>query len=194
MHDKTVFPQWLQQFLIVLFYNWAKESIQLVTFEYVDKADIANEEHLLEQRLETAVTIEGTQSYRAYYPLEDSRSKLMVKPFSNSQAHEIVKISNYREPISMDGINGYEYGDAWWLALILESCPDRIELKLQFLHPAGPSPSFSFPTRDDILTVKHTDILMKANPTISKSGRVYCVSTAEAASLLELGLRCTYLM
>ena len=60
----------------------------------------------------------------------------------------------------------------------LKSYPDRM---VQFLHPAGPSPSFSFPTRDDILTVKHIDILMKANPTISKSRWVYSVSTSEAA-------------
>lgn len=76
------------------------------------------------------VTIDGKRSYHAYIALEDSKSRLMVKTYSFSQISETVKISIHREPISMDGTSGYvlcEYGDTWWLALILESYPDRME-------------------------------------------------------------------
>lgn len=64
------------------------------------------------------------------------------------------------------------------------------EAKLKFLHQKGPSPSFTFPNSDDVLIVRHTDILMTANPTIP-SGRAYKLSNAELeeASYL-LGLKC----
>eukprot|EP00731_Ephydatia_muelleri_P014791 Em0008g511a len=72
--------------------EWAKDAIPSVTFEFVDK--------------NAAVTIEGTQSYHAYYKLKDCTNKLMVKTYSRSLSSEIVQISNHREPIPIDDVGG----------------------------------------------------------------------------------------
>ncbi|KAL5468830.1 hypothetical protein EMCRGX_G029952 [Ephydatia muelleri] len=174
-------------------YEWAKEAILSTTFEYVDKTEVLTEEDLLHERLESSITIEGTHSYHAYYPLDGSTTKLQVKEYSNSLFSEVVKVSDHRDPFHIQSLNSGTYaiciyGDAWWLALVVETFHDRNEAKMKFLHPAGPSPSFSFPIKDDILIMGSTDILMKANPN-TPTGRVYhltCAEAAEASRLLRL--------
>ena len=107
--------------------EWAKDAIPSVTFEFVDKSEVEAEERALQERLDAAVTIEGTQSYHAYYQLKDCTNKLMVKTYSRSLSSEIVQISNHREPIPIDDVGGYvicQYGGAWWLApLFLKQIP-----------------------------------------------------------------------
>ena len=125
--------------------------------------------------------------------MDGSTTKLRVKAYSRSQFSEVAKVSNHRDPIPIHGINGYvvcAYGGAWWLAFVMEVYSTNNEAKLKFLHPAGPSHSFKFPSRDDILIVSHTDILMTANPTIP-AGRVYQLSNAEIEEASHLfGLKC----
>ena len=75
---------------------------------------------------------------------------LEVKPYSYSPKSTTVKISTHRELLSMAELSGYvicEYNSLWWLALVMETC-DNDEIKVQFLHPSGPSPSISFPTNN----------------------------------------------
>ena len=170
--------------------EWAKDAIPSVTFEFVDKSEVEAEERALQERLDAAVTIEGTQSYHAYYPLKDCTNKLMVKTYSRSLSSEIVHISNHREPIPIDDVGGYvicQYGGAWWLAFVLKTNSNAKEVELKFMHSAGPSPSFR---KDDILIVSHADILRKANPTTT-TGRVYNVSSEEAETASRfLRLKC----
>jgi hypothetical protein len=83
----------------------------------------------------------------------------------------------------MTEINGYvvcEYGKQWWLALVLRTIPDTKEVEVRFLEPAGPSPSFTFPKRNDDLFVAQGHILLTVNPTTA-TGRTYQLSTAVAA-------------
>ena len=79
-------------------YEWAKEAILSTAFEYVDKTEVLSEQDLLRERLESSVTIEGTHSYHAYYPLDGSTMKLQVKEYSNSLLSEILKVSGHRDP------------------------------------------------------------------------------------------------
>ena len=46
----------------------------------------------------------------------------------------------------------------WWLALVMEKCNAQEELKVRFFHPAGPSPSFSFPRRLDELVINRAQV------------------------------------
>ena len=70
----------------------------------------------------------------------------------------------------------------------METYPTNNEAELKFLHPAGPSSSFKFPNRDDILIVSHTDILMTVNSKIP-TGHVYKLSSADIEASDLLGLK-----
>ena len=163
-------------------YEWAKGAIPSVQFHYVDVAEIDAEERILQKRLDASITIAGTQSFHAYYALPNKTSMLRVKIYSNSSKSEIAKVLNHRELLSKEDMAGYvicEYNSQWWLAMIMENYDDIHEVHFLFLHPAGPSPSFSFPRRQDKLNINFTQVLMKVNPTTS-TGRVYSIKPEEA--------------
>ena len=88
-------------------YEWAKEAIPSIQFQYVDKGEYEAEEHLLQKRLEAAVTIVGTHSFYSYSPLIDKTSVLEVKPYSYCPKSTTVKISTHRELLSMAELSGY---------------------------------------------------------------------------------------
>ena len=88
-------------------YEWAKEALLSTTFEYVDKTEVQTEEDLLRERLESSITIEGTHSYHAYYPLDGSTTKLRVKEYSNSLFSEVVNVSDHRDPFPIPHFHSY---------------------------------------------------------------------------------------
>ena len=51
------------------------------------------------------------------------------------------------------------YDGYWWLAYVLITLRDSAEVELNFLHPHGPSRSFSYPSRPDKLVISLQDIL-----------------------------------
>ena len=59
------------------------------------------------------------------------------------------------------------------------------EVKVTFLHPPGPAPSFSFPKTVDVLWIPSTDVLCKANPT-TPTGRVYMLPDEEKLKIAEI--------
>ena len=64
------------------------------------------------------------------------------------------------------------------LTLVMEKYDDQKQLKVRFFHPAGPSPSFSFPRKLDELVISHAHLLMKTSP-ITSTGRVYNIPSAD---------------
>ena len=76
----------------------------------------------------------------------------------------------------------------WWLALVLRTMPDTEEVEVRFLEPAGPSPSFTFPKRNDDLVFAQGHVLLVVNPT-THTGRTYQLSmtdTSEATAKLKM--------
>ena len=63
--------------------------------------------------------------------------------------------------------------------------PHLMEVKLTFLEPNGPSPSFKYPRRPDILTVPEKDILSIVDPQTA-TGRTYNLSDKEIKKASEL--------
>ena len=142
-------------------YEWAKGAIPSIHFQYVTTADYEAEEILLRKQLESAITIVGTHSFHVYYPMHDKTNKLEVKVYSCCPASEIVRVSSNRDLLAMEDIHGYiicAYDSRWWLALVMEKYNAQEELKVRIFHPAGPSPSFSFPRRLDELVTNRAQV------------------------------------
>ena len=49
---------------------------------------------------------------------------------------------------------------------------------MKFFHPSGPATSFSFPEKDDALTVPHPAILSRVSPNTA-TGRTYALTEIE---------------
>ena len=84
----------------------------------------------------------------------------------------------------MCDIKGYVtaiYDGAWWVACVTGSDPEMQVVTLSFLHPRGPSRSFVYPHRADILTVHISDIMTFVE-SITYTGRAYTLTEMDSAT------------
>jgi len=172
---------------------YAKENILGINFEYTTIKEYKESEDQLSSRFQDAKQLEGTQKFHSYIPKSDS--EVAVKRFSSDIRMEkpeirIVSESAFlhrtcKAPKVNSGYITAEYDDSWWVACILASNEDITELRVTFLHPKGPSPSFFYPVIPDIQTIPAGTILMQVEPT-TPTGRVYTLSKAESQSSSHL--------
>lgn len=163
-------------------YEWAVENLSGINFAFSTQDEYVESETFLNDRFSQAVTIKGTQQYHAYIPVHSSVSKICVKIFSEDTTERTVIIRKCSEKLQMSEVSGYitaVYDQKWWLAYVLEKNEEEDELKVTFLHPAGPSSSFSYPRKPDVLWISLTDVLCKVDPT-TPTGRIYVITPEEA--------------
>ena len=158
----------------VAFYDFCCEKISNIEFGFATVGDHEEEEKLLKLRLDPAQTITGTRKFHQFIPLDNS--KLAVKRFSldlNSHTKSVVK--GNQSDIRIDDVAGYitvHYDGHWYVGYVKEVDEVEEAATIQFLHPHGPSPSFVYPRRDDILIVGIQDILTLVTVNTS-NGRTY---------------------
>jgi hypothetical protein len=56
-----------------------------------------------------------------------------------------------------------DYDCKWWVECVVSAEEETDMVKIMFLHPHRPSPSYMYPTRPDIVQVPRQDILMKVD-------------------------------
>ncbi|GBM91796.1 hypothetical protein AVEN_271618-1 [Araneus ventricosus] len=76
------------------------------------------------------------------------------------------------------------YNEKWWLSYVLGKNEEN-EVKVTFLHPSGPSPSFLYPLTPDVLWIPSFDVIYKVNP-IAPTGRVYILPVEEKKKFAEI--------
>ena len=79
-------------------------------------------------------------------------------------------VSHQRNMCDVKGYVTAIYDGAWWVACVTETNPEMQEVTLSFLHPRGPSRSFLYPHKADILAVHISDILtlLSLQPTLDE--------------------------
>ena len=63
--------------------------------------------------------------------------------------------------------------------------PPKKDLKIKFMHPHGPSPSFVWPSFEDICWVPNNEILCKIDSLCTKTGRSYVVSETDILRIVS---------
>ena len=161
-------------------FEFCQENITQVKFSYSSTKDYEEESGKLESRFGLIKTLPGTQKLHSFIP--NSMHELEVKTFSHSSHSKIASVSIYpSQKNPLENINGYvtvEYDGHWWLACVLAVNQACLEVKVSFLHPAGPSPSFTYPTHPDVLVVKNDQILTTVDP-VTSTGRTYQLPTVQ---------------
>lgn len=173
-------------------YEWSVKNITGISFDFSTQEEHVLSEIFLKDRFSEAHTIKGTQQYHAFIPLASSLNKLSVKFFSDATNSFQVSVSRSIDQLKLTDCNGYMtvvYGSNWWLAYVLEKNEEEDEVKVTFLHPQGPSPSFSYPRRPDVLWIPFTNVLCVVSPT-TPTGRIYVLSEDETLRSNEKLLKC----
>lgn len=72
------------------------------------------------------------------------------------------------------------YDNHWFCGTILSKHEEEGDIKVKFMHPSGPHPSFHWPSREDICYVPLRNVIAKISTPVTKgSGRVYYFPTKE---------------
>ena len=87
-------------------------------------------------------------------------------------------VSHQRNMCDVKGYVTTIYDGAWWVACVTGTNPEMQEVTLSFLHPRGPSRSFLYPHKADILAVHISVILTFVEPT-TYPGRTYTLTDNE---------------
>ena len=145
-------------------YEWADENIENIKIFYVSTEDIASHTSIIQNRLTTAETIDGTRSYHCFQP--NGQTKL--EPYTLS-ADEIFIVKNFHASkglfVDIDCLKIGHYVAAvyegqWYPSLILEINWDQRDLLVKSMHNSGyDKNSFFWPPRDDIYHVPFTHII-----------------------------------
>lgn len=77
------------------------------------------------------------------------------------------------------------YDSHWWVAYVLQTCEDTDEVKVNFLHPHGPSPSFVSPAKPDTCVIRKCDIITRVDP-VTPTARTYNLPASDLANINNL--------
>ena len=95
---------------------------------------------------------------------------------SNEEQSENVK--------ALDFVSCY-YDNYWWIGLILEKDDHQEDSRVKFMHPYRPSPSFVWPSFEDICWVPNNHILCKIDSLTTKTDRSFAVREADITNILS---------
>jgi len=127
---------------------FCKKNIANIQCEYATNEDYLSEYQLLQERHNKACTLMGTQRLHHFEPMSTSKLKVVL------------------------------YDKDWWLGYVTDKNTEETTVKINFWTPKGPSPSFTYSERPDILNVPYCDILSAVSAT-PKIGRTYTLEEAE---------------
>ena len=71
------------------------------------------------------------------------------------------------DELPLEEINGFVtavHNSQWWVGCILYAHEDSREIKINFLYPQGLSPSFKYPSKQNVLVISQNDVLTKVDP------------------------------
>ena len=92
----------------------------------------------------------------------------------------------------MRGFVTVKYDNNWYVACVLDTFIDMFEVKVSFLHPAGPSNSYKYPKLSEQALLPSSDVLTLVNPSIHKRGRVYYFTDKKETNDTDRAMRLKY--
>ncbi|GBN27145.1 hypothetical protein AVEN_172053-1 [Araneus ventricosus] len=129
-----------------------------------------------------AIPISGTQKLHAFI-LSCCGAKIN-KTFSFATTSTSYQVISKGEMLDFRDMNGYAismYNEKWWLSYVL----GENEVKVTFLHPSEPSPSFSYPLTLDVLWIPSSDIIYKVN-SVTPTGRMNILPVEKKKKITEI--------
>jgi hypothetical protein len=171
-------------------FEFCVTNIKNIQFILVYKIEINEVRSSLQPRFTMGRTLPGTRSFHHFIPIDKyTISFKRMSQQTDVQTFKLVQIPN--ELVVQQVIYNHMdyvacmYDSFWWIGIINKKDEGEGDYKIQFMHPHGPSPSFSWPAREDMCWVPSNHILCTIDPPSTTNGRVYKISEIELAKIIE---------
>ena len=165
-------------------FDFIQSNLHGINAIFVAIDDWRIEKEFLHARFLEAKTIAGIRKLHSFVPVNRSTSEARNYSCSNDSRSVIIRRQNTVKELDLSAIRGYvavEFDGVWWLAYVDKVDVSRKEILVNFLHPNGPSASYVYPRRQDLLFVDASDILTTLNPN-TVTGRTYTLSTEDESN------------
>ena len=135
------------------FCDYVIENITTIKFFFIMSNDMDASRGKQNARYKRGKTIPGTRSYHYFIPTEDRyllyKRASMDQNFTGEYSFRIqehqINIHQYKV---MEYVSSL-YDNFWWMGMVMDIDRESNELKVNFMHPHGPSTSFLWPNRED---------------------------------------------
>ena len=158
-------------------YEFCQSSIKGITFFFLSKDDVQNKRLQLETRYTKGNTVPGTRSYHHF--ASSGIGNIQFKRISNDSVfcgnhNFFFSKANYTvHDLPVMTYVACSYDDLWWIGFVENISQDEGDIKIQFLHPNGPSNNFFWPPREHYCWVPCSNVLLKIKAPITSNGRLY---------------------
>ena len=73
------------------------------------------------------------------------------------------------------------YDRQYWVGIIMELSNENLDMKVKFMHPKRPTPSWKWLSRDDLFWLSNVYVyhVVSAPKLTSQTARMYCFNTSE---------------
>ena len=155
-------------------YTYCVEAMPSVHFIHIAKTDILRDRKMLEQRYAKGNTVHGTRSF--HYFSSNQIGTVSYKRTSSDEKYSgthcfFLAAQRY----TMDQLPSLsyvacDYDHRLWIGIILEKNDSDGDIKVNFLHPSGPSKLFYWPAKQDHCWVPLDHVVYKlGSPILSSS-------------------------
>ena len=160
------------------FFNFCNDEIKMVTSIYIPKEEIEATREKMRERYEKAKTVPGTRSFHHFVPL--SHSKIATKRLSEEKTYTLEFEFDHHATqtaleVTVSQFVCCVYEQATWIGVVCEVDQENEDVLVKFLHPRFPSPSFHWPSRNDMCWVPNIHLLCNISVPTTVTGRQYTV-------------------
>ena len=140
----------------------------------------------LQERFQQSKTIPGTQKLHCFVPL--TKNTLCTKLYSNSGVQKEEKLASIEtDGLPLEEINGFVavvYDEMWWIGYVHNVDENDRNVKIDLLCPLGPSQSFRYPSKQNIVVVRYSDVITKVDPR-TVTGHTHTISKQESKTVTD---------
>ena len=169
-------------------FDFCVNNIEGINFIYISTDELSETRIFLNDRFVNASTIPGTRSFHQFDPL--CGFKIATKRCSEDR--EIAFVHNFVPNTTVAEIEVFHfefvcclYEQQWWIGMVQDINKEEADVDVKFMHPNGPSPSFKWPSKEDICWVPNIHIICKIDIPITDTGRTYHLSEDNVKKITE---------
>ena len=163
------------------FFDFCITHISNMNFHFDSREELQVIRSVLETSFRDLHTLPGTRNFHNFRPL-DAVGTIEARRISTDK--EPALTFNLKSiPLFTNADRLYPgcfiaciYDDLWYFGMVSEVNQNERDVLVKFLHPNGPSPSFYWPSFDDICAIPFPHVLRVVEPPHTTTGRTYVFS------------------